>query len=310
MPCFEAMLAVAMILDAILGETRWLRFGAPHPIVLIGNVISCLEERLNTGEQRRVKGVATLAALIFLGLAISLPIAMWQHGWTLEILGAAILIAQRSLVNHVRAVADGLRVSLDEGRRQVAMIVGRDPDSLDNTGVARAAIESAAENFSDGVAAPIFWFAVAGLPGILIYKIVNTADSMIGHRTARYEQFGWASARLDDLLNLVPARLSGAMFALVGASPYALRLMLRDASMHRSPNAGWPESAIAGLLGIAVAGPRRYGDQIVDDPYINAEGRRTCTPDDIDRAVSILWRAWSVTLMLAMLAHWMKWSLL
>ncbi|MEL7153581.1 MAG: adenosylcobinamide-phosphate synthase CbiB, partial [Pseudomonadota bacterium] len=246
------MLSLAMALDAMVGEARWLRLGLPHPVVIIGNAISLLERRLNTGARRRPKGIFALCLLVTCGLVLTIPFAFWEHGWIIETWVAAILIAQRSLVDHVRAVADGLRNSLKKGREEVAMIVGRDPESLDESGVARAAIESAAENFSDGVAAPIFWFAVAGLPGILIYKIVNTADSMIGHRTEKYEAFGWASARLDDLLNFVPARLTGLIFALIEPSAKAASVMMQDAPKHRSPNAGWPESAMAALLGIAV----------------------------------------------------------
>ena len=303
------MIALAMLLDAVAGEHRLLRLGAPHPVVIAGNLIGFLERRLNTGEHRRGKGAVALTLALIPGLLISVPIVLWQHGWMLEILIGAMLIAQRSLVDHVMAVADGLSTSLAEGRRQVSMIVGRDPKSLDSAGVARAAIESAAENFSDGVAAPIFWFAVAGLPGIVTYKIVNTADSMIGHRNERYREFGWAAARADDLLNLVPARLSGALFAAVGSSKAAVPVMFRDAPKHRSPNAGWPESAMAAALGVALAGPRRYGDQIVDDPYMNADGRREATARDIRRAIGLLWRAWAVILILAAAAAVVHWSM-
>ena len=293
------MLALAMLIDALVGEARWLRIGLQHPVVVIGNMIVALENGLNCGSNRQFRGALALAVLLLLGLVVSLPIALWEHGWPFEILGAAILIAQRSLVDHVQAVANGLRESLAEGRKQVSMIVGRDPESLDAAGVSRAAIESAAENFSDGVSAPIFWFAVAGLPGIVVYKIVNTADSMIGHRNERYLEFGWASARLDDVLNFLPSRLTGLLFCAVAGSTDAFRTMLRDAPKHRSPSAGWPESAMASLLGIALAGPRKYGDLIVDDPYMNADGRREATADDISRAIMLLWRAWSAILLLA-----------
>ncbi len=173
------------------------------------------------------------------------------------------------------------------------MIVGRDPESLDDSGVARAAIESCAENFSDGVVAPVFWLALLGLPGLFAYKAINTADSMIGHRTSRHRDFGWAAARLDDLLNLAPARLAGVLVALVapvagGSMIAAVKIMWRDARKHRSPNAGWPESAMAGALGVALAGPRRYGETVVDDLFLNAEGRANAAPDDIGRALKIL----------------------
>ncbi|MEM9063509.1 MAG: adenosylcobinamide-phosphate synthase CbiB [Pseudomonadota bacterium] len=295
-------LILAMIVDALLGEDSRLRLGFRHPVVAIGDLLGWLEHRLNHGGHKRQKGVLALLVLLTAGLAVPVLITLWTHGWVLEILGAAILIAHKSLIDHVRAVADGLRHSLDDGRLAVSMIVGRDPDSLDEAGVARAAIESAAENFSDGVVAPIFWFAVGGLPGIAAYKIVNTADSMIGYRNERYLEFGWASARLDDVLNFVPARLTGFLFAAASTNKAAVTVMFRDAPGHRSPNAGWPESAMAALLGVALAGPRQYGDQIVDDPYMNEGARRDATADDIARAIDVLWRAWGLMLILA-IAH-------
>jgi adenosylcobinamide-phosphate synthase len=204
-----------------------------------------------------------------------------------------MLIAQKSLYQHVARVraafaGDGLAAARDA----VSLIVGRDPSSLDESGVSRAAIESCAENFSDGVVAPMFWLALFGLPGLLAYKTINTADSMIGHRSDRYRDFGWASARLDDLVNLVPARLSGLLLALAapvtrGSIVSSLRTMRRDARRHRSPNAGWPESAMAGALRIRLAGPRRYAEGVVDDPYLNAAGR-DAVPADIRRALRML----------------------
>ncbi len=205
----------------------------------------------------------------------------------------AVLLAQRSLYDHVAAVRDALdRRGLAAGREAVSHIVGRDPESLDEYGVARAAIESLAENFSDGVVAPALFYALFGLPGIFVYKTANTLDSMIGHKTPRYLQFGWAAARLDDLLNLVPARLSGVLLAAAAlATPRAralpaLRTMLRDARKHRSPNAGWPEAAAAGALDLALAGPRRYQGHVVNDPWLG-EGRARATPADIDRALRL-----------------------
>ena len=195
------MLALALVLDAVFGEPDWLWRRMPHPAVLFGRGIERLERLLNAGANRRAKGAVAILVLV---------VVVWLAGWLLsqgifrgvfEVLGAAVLLAQRGLTDHVGAVADGLRVSLAEGRGAVARIVGRDPETLDQAGVARAAIESAAENFSDGVVAPVFWFLVGGLPGIAVYKAVNTADSMIGHRSARFAEFGWAAARLDDLLN-------------------------------------------------------------------------------------------------------------
>ncbi|GMG84242.1 adenosylcobinamide-phosphate synthase CbiB [Paralimibaculum aggregatum] len=299
------MLALALLLDAALGEPAWLWRRLPHPVVLLGRLLSRLEAALNRGPARRAKGVAALALLLAAaglpawGLA-ALPAPL---GPALEVLGAAILIAQRSLVEHVAAVAGGLARGLDEGRRAVSMIVGRDPEALDRPGVARAAIESAAENFSDGVAAPVFWFAVAGLPGIALYKAVNTADSMIGHRTSRHEAFGWAAARLDDLANLVPARLSGLLLALVSGRPGAALACIRaEAHRHRSPNAGWPEAAMAAGLGVALSGPRAYQGRMSDEPWVNAGGLRDPGPAEIRAACRLLWRAWAVLLGLAGLA--------
>jgi adenosylcobinamide-phosphate synthase len=206
---------------------------------------------------------------------------------------ASVLIAQRSLYQHVARVRSAFAEGgLAEARAAVSMIVGRDPEQLDEAGVSRAAIESCAENFSDGVVAPVFWLALLGLPGLIAYKAINTADSMIGHRSARYEFFGWAAARVDDLVNLIPARLSGLLLAVVapianGAVGTALNVMRRDAPKHRSPNAGWPESATAGALGLALAGPRRYGEHIVDDPFLNVDARKKATPGDIGRALDL-----------------------
>jgi adenosylcobinamide-phosphate synthase len=178
------------------------------------------------------------------------------------------------------------------------MIVGRDVAALDESAVARAAIESAAENFSDGVVAPVFWFVLAGLPGIVAYKLVNTADSMIGHRNERYAQFGWAAARLDDVMNYIPARLAAGLIALAMAAPEALDVMRADAGHHRSPNAGWPEAAMAGALGVALSGPRVYGGQRTNDRFVNPAGRRDLGSAEIAAAVRVLWRAWALMLVL------------
>lgn len=296
------MLAAALILDALVGEPEALWRRVPHPVVAMGRLVSWLDRRFNHGPDRRRRGVLALLALLAACLPVPLLIAALPFGWVLGIIGAAILLAQRSLADHVGEVAEGLKRSLEEGRAAVSRIVGRDPQALDSAGVGRAAIESAAENFSDGVVAPAFWFLVAGLPGIVLYKAVNTADSMIGHRSDRYLEFGRAAARLDDVLNWIPARLSGALICLAGLSPGALRVMWRDAGLHRSPNAGWPEAATAAVLGVALAGPRIYGGVITDDPYVNPEGRRDPGPEDIGRAVALIWRAWAVLLGAAVLA--------
>jgi adenosylcobinamide-phosphate synthase len=299
-PSMTAMLLLsAMLLDAALGEPKWLWSRYPHPAVLMGRVVAFLDTSLNHGPQQRLKGTFAMVAMaIAAGTLGALIHAIPDYG-LLEIITVAILLAQRSLADHVQAVANALRLSLGDGRKTVAMIVGRDTANMDASAVARGAIESAAENLSDGVIAPLLWYLVAGLPGILIYKITNTADSMIGHRTPRYEQFGWAAARLDDVLNLVPARATAALIALAHGYTNP-KPILRDAPLHRSPNAGWPEAAMAVVLNISLSGPRSYHGVMKDFPWVWPEGRRTLTSDDIDRAVRALWRAW--TLMLAIVA--------
>jgi len=291
---------LALLLDAIFGEPRWLWSRVPHPAVLMGRLIGWADARLNHGTARRLRGAALVAGLVLLAGLL---------GWAIEalptvlpevILGA-ILLAQKSLVQHVQAVGDALRLSLHDGRQAVAMIVGRDTAAMDRPAVARAAIESAAENLSDGVVAPVFWFALLGLPGLLAYKIVNTADSMIGYRTPRHEAFGWAAARFDDLLNLIPARLTAALiWALAPRAP--LSQIARDARLHRSPNAGWPEAAMAPALGVALSGPRSYEGRMQDFPWVNPTGRQQATPDDIDAAVRMLWKVWAVLVAMAILA--------
>lgn len=298
----DALLLVvaALLLDAVIGDPDWLWRRLPHPVVWIGNGIGWLERWLNLEDwsrrQRKLAGVVTIIALVSVailvgGLLTDLLNDNWI-GFGVEALIASTLIAQRSLYQHVarvhRAFTEG---GLPAARQVVAMIVGRDPERLDEGGVARAAIESTAENFSDGIVAPVFWLALLGLPGLITYKAINTANSMIGHRSVRYQDFGWAAARLDDLVNLIPARLSGILVALSapvarGSIIASLKIMMRDASKHRSPNAGWPESAMAGALGIAIAGPRVYAEGAVNDLYLNAEGR-TAKPDDIRRALRV-----------------------
>ena len=289
------LLIPALLLDAVFGEPKliWNRF--PHPAVLMGRLISWADATYNEGDDRRQKGIFVMICLGFGALLSGWLIHRIPDYGLLEILLAAILLAQRSLVQHVQAVGDALRLSLGDGRRTVAMIVGRDTAALDATGVARSAIESAAENLSDGVIAPAFWFLIGGLPGLLLYKITNTADSMIGHRTERHEQFGWAAARFDDLLNLIPSRLTALLVALTHGwlNPAPI---LRDAPLHRSPNAGWPEAAMACVLNIALAGPRSYNGKMQDFPWVYPEGRRKLIPDDIDRTVAALWRAWGAML--------------
>lgn len=289
------LLVVAMALDAALGEPKQIWDRYPHPAVLMGRAVDWVDQKWNAGAMRRIKGALAMAALAVGAIALGLVLHLIPDFGVIEVVVVAILLAQKSLVDHVRAVATGLRASLAEGRTAVSMIVGRDTASLDEHGVARAAIESAAENFSDGVVAPIFWYLVLGLPGILLYKITNTADSMIGHRTPRHEEFGWAAARFDDVLNWIPARISAALIALshgyIDPKP-----ILRDAPLHRSPNAGWPEAAMAVVLNVALSGPRSYEGKKQDFPWVYPEGLRTIDEAEVDAACTALWRAWAATL--------------
>ncbi|WP_108820284.1 adenosylcobinamide-phosphate synthase CbiB [Pseudovibrio sp. Alg231-02] len=293
---------LAICLDAVIGDPDWLWSRLPHPVTLIGKLISYMDHTYNKPEYqrsaRKTNGILTLALLIssagFAGLVLQYLLDFLPFGSILVALIGMTLIAQKSLYQHVARVRDALRNSgLTEARKQVSMIVGRNPEYLDEAGVSRAAIESCSENFSDGVVAPIFWFAVLGLPGLFIYKAVNTADSMIGHKNEAYEDFGWASARFDDLINLPASRLSGLLIvlaALISGRAYktALSTIHREAKNHRSPNAGWPEAAMAGALGVALAGPRQYAEYRVEDPFMNAKGRKIADADDIDGALKLM----------------------
>ena len=295
----------ALSLEALIGYPKPLYRAIGHPVTWMGRWLAGLEAWLNRAgasfAARRALGVAALLLyLVSVGLVAWLAtralLPLGPLGFAVLALLAASLPAQRSLSVHVRAVADGLEANLDEGRRAVAKIVGRNPDALDESGVARAAIESLAENFSDGVIAPILWIALGGLTGGALYKAINTADSMIGHKNDRYAAFGWAAARLDDLVNLPASRLAALMLVLAaaltpGASARdATRAVRRDASRHRSPNAGWPEAAMAGALGLKLAGPRVYEDILVDDAFMG-RGKREAAAHDIRRALRFYRRA-------------------
>lgn len=293
------LLAIALLLDALVGDPRWLWARIPHPVVLFGALVATFDRRLNRETDppatRRMRGVVAIAgiSLIAAGIAAgieAIAVAI-PFGWVLTLILAVVMIAGRSLYDHVAAVMHAFP-SLPAARRAVSEIVGRDPETLDESGVCRAAIESAAENFSDGVVAPALWFALLGLPGLFAYKAINTADSMIGHRTPRHGDFGWAAARLDDLVNIPASRLAGALLALAaplagGQVVPAFKTMLNDAGRHRSPNAGWPEAAMASALGISLAGPRTYRGIVVRDPYMNETGRKAVVPADIARALRV-----------------------
>ena len=233
-----------------------------------------------------------------MGLGLSLM------GSVIETILVAILLAQKSLVSHVQAVVTGLSHSLDQGRFALSMIVSRDTAQMTQSQVARSAIESGAENLSDGVIAPAFWYLLLGLPGIITYKLINTADSMIGYKTERYLAFGWAAARCDDVINLIPARLTAALMILTNALWSDRHSIRAEANNHKSPNAGWPEAAMARAIGISLAGPRSYDGHPQHFPWIHPNGRKRPDARDIDHACKVLWQAWSLflfgTVLLAM----------
>lgn len=304
-----AALLIAIVADAVLGEPHWLYRRVAHPIMIIGAVIAWADRRFNRESDgvamRRRRGLALTGALVagalaigwvIQGLLLSLPLGPLWLGLLMS-----TLIAQQSLYVHVSDVAKAMELSgLEGGRIAVARIVGRDPEVLDEGGVSRAAIESLAENFSDGIVAPIFWGLVLGLPGMLAYKVINTADSMIGHKTPRHLAFGWAAARLDDFVNLPASRLAALLMILAaffqrGAdAARAWRAVRYDATRHKSPNAGWPEAALAGALGFAIAGPRVYHGRRVSDPWMNDGGRWQLGAADIRQSLKLYWRACAI----------------
>jgi adenosylcobinamide-phosphate synthase len=295
---FAELAFTTLAIEAAFGYPHALYRWIGHPVSWIGALIAWCEQTWNrpefSFERRRMLGLATLFLLLAvsgsLGTVIFLLAQHFLPGFASTlILGAAAstLFAQRSLDAHVRAVAGALeQKGIEAGRQAVSMIVGRDTQNLDVAGVSRAAIESLAENFSDGVVAPLFWLLIAGLPGVFSYKAINTADSMIGHKSDRYLAFGWASARVDDLVNLPASRLSAfwlllASATMSGLSPRGAAMTLwRDAAKHRSPNAGWPEAAMAGALGLRLAGPRAYHGTMLDAHWIG-DGRETAGAPDI-----------------------------
>jgi adenosylcobinamide-phosphate synthase len=299
-----ALAALGLTIEAAIGYPQWLFAAIGHPVTWIGALIAALDDRLNRDDAspllRRLAGVGAIVVIVSIALVVGLALQRACLALPFGVVPLAVLTsslyAQRSLYSHVSDVADALDQSLERGRASVGKIVGRDVSRLDQAGVSRAAIESLAENFSDGVIGPALATALFGLPGALIYKAVNTADSMIGHRTMRHEAFGWASARLDDLLNLPAARFSALLIAtgaaMTGASftlatcRDALAICRRDAGAHASPNAGWPEAAMAGALGLRLGGPRAYGSHLVDGAWLGS-GSAEASSNDIRRALGI-----------------------
>ena len=315
------LILLALMAEAYLGAMTPLFRRVRHPVVLIGGLVGWMDRKLNRDSRsqadRFARGFLVTLAVVALTGAVGWGVAWLSlahpFGWVVELALLITLLAQRSLYTHVRAVGLGLKDSLESGRRAVAHVVGRDPNQLDQHGVARAAIESCAENFGDGVVAPVFWYLLFGFPGILVYKAVNTMDSMIGYRTPRHRAFGMTAARLDDVLNLVPARLSGLFLALAAlfvptAHPLrALKVMVRDARRHRSVNAGWPEGAMAGALDLALAGPRRYAKQVVKDAWIG-DGTAKAGVRDIRRALYLYAVACLINGLAAAAAVWWRLS--
>ncbi|MEQ1523831.1 MAG: adenosylcobinamide-phosphate synthase CbiB [Aestuariivirga sp.] len=304
--------ALALIVERLFGYPKPLYDKIGHPVEWIGAILAKLETLLYDPDaepmQSRLRG---LSALLALALIFAVPAALVasvlstiKFGWITEALLATTLIAQHSLHEHVSAVGKGLDTSLSEGRKAVAKIVGRDPAALDESGVVKGALESLAENTSDGIVAPVLWYALLGLPGIVAYKAINTADSMIGHKSERYIYFGWAAARLDDLINLPASRLTGLLFAAAAAwndkerGKIAMQVMWRDAPKHQSPNAGWPESALAASLDVKFGGPRSYDGSRVDLPWMG-EGRETLNRDDIRKGLRLYATAMTFLLFLA-----------
>ena len=296
---------LALLIEATFGYPDWLARTIGHPVTWMGRLISALDRSLNREDMgtpgRRIAGavalIVTIGTVVVIAHILEVTLYELSFGTAVVAIAASTLLAQRSLYEHVERVAVALETKgLAAARQTVSHIVGRDPDSLDEAGVARAAIESLAENFSDGVVAPAFWLAAAGLPAGAAYKAINTADSMVGHRTPRHGAFGWAAARVDDLVNVPASRLSALLIVAAaaitrGASPgNAWRAIVRDARHHRSPNAGYPEAAMAGALDLALAGPRSYGGIEIADAVMG-NGRRGATVADIRAALSLYLRA-------------------
>jgi adenosylcobinamide-phosphate synthase len=317
-----ALTFLALLIELLVGYPDWLVRAIGHPVTWVGRLIGALDVAWNrpgdAPETRRTWGVLCVLVLIIVAGAISWALQRGLLALPFGIIALAVLastlLAQRSLAAHVARVADALEHDgLAAGRAAVAHIVGRDTATLDEAGVARAAIESLAENFSDGVVAPAFWMMIAGLPGAAVYKTINTADSMIGHRTERHEAFGWAAARLDDLINLPAARLSALLIVMAAAAlgperaAAAWRATWRDAHRHRSPNAGYPEAAMAGALGLALGGPRVYGGAAVNDGLMG-DGRREATAADIRAALALYRRADALLIVGAAIVALLAWA--
>ncbi len=291
------VLLIALILDALIGDPKALWKKIPHPVVMMGEAIKYFDKNYNLKSTNNRKqagliglGIASVGILL-LGLLLEmLPYSI------VDIIVVTIFLAHKSLIQHAEEVEEALGMSLMEGRLAVAKIVGRDTSHLEESEVVRATVESTAEGFLDGVFAPIFWYLVAGLPGLLLYKFVNTADSMIGYKNEQYSEFGWATAKFDDILNFIPARIIPFIVGLSQLSLSPIKAAFEEGSNHRSTNAGWPEASFASVLDVALSGPRSYEGEVHQYPYIHPQGRKDLTKSDIKDCIKVTWKAWASAL--------------
>jgi len=309
-----ALATIALLVESVLGYPAFVQNAIGHPVQWMGRLITFLDDGLNDEEaapsNNRINGVVALVVLIAVfavpALVLQKFLTFLPYGYVLNILLATPFLAQRSLTKHVEAVATALPQSLEVARSEVGKIVGRDCTNLSQGEVAKAALESLAENTSDGIVAPFIWYALLGLPGLVAYKAINTADSMIGHKSEKYLNFGWAAARLDDLVNLPASRLTGVLFAAAGgllnkqAAQNSWATMRRDAVMHNSPNAGWPEAAMAGALGLQFGGPRSYQGETLQLPTMGS-GRAPTGEPDIQSGLSLYHNAMIILALLGII---------
>ena len=297
------ILLIALILDYLIGDPNKVWSKIPHPAVIMGKLISWFDYNFNFGSALKFKGIFAIFSLSIMACLIGQFIHSLPDYGLIELLITAILLAHNSLVKHVKDVLIGLNNSLNEGRNAVACIVGRQTKNLDESNVSRAAVESAAENFSDAVIAPIFWYLLLGLPGLFLYKMTNTADSMIGYKSEKYLLFGFGAAKFDDLMNWIPSRICGTLMCAAYLSKSNFLIMLKDAKLHASPNAGWPEAAMASILNVALAGPRSYHDKLTDYEFINSSGRHDMDKTDINDALKVLNRSWLILIIIVSIAN-------
>ncbi|MBT6009381.1 MAG: cobalamin biosynthesis protein CobD [Rhodobacterales bacterium] len=297
------ILLIALILDYLIGDPNKVWSKIPHPAVIMGKLISWFDYNFNFGSALKFKGIFAIFSLSIMACLIGQFIHLLPDYGLIELLITTILLAHNSLVKHVKDVLIGLNNSLNEGRNAVACIVGRQTKNLDESNVSRAAVESAAENFSDAVIAPIFWYLLLGLPGLFLYKMTNTADSMIGYKSEKYLLFGFGAAKFDDLMNWIPSRICGTLMCAAYLSKSNFLIMLKDAKLHASPNAGWPEAAMASILNVALAGPRSYHGKLTHYEFINSSGRHDMDRTDINDALKVLNRSWLILIIIVSIAN-------